>query len=250
MIKVGVADYGLNCWYGANYDYRDRFALLKETGFDGLERLEAKNADEAMQIAADARREGLGFGTCLAGTVMESLRYTAALGYSYMWTDPTPLANQNPLDVFCRKVNYQIEAAAHYGVKVGIHNHLGLLIEKEEQLDDFLVRCPGAGIVFDVGHMAGAGGDPMRVLERYFDRIVAVHMKDYVYKDKNAEVWHQRLRFCELGAGEMGELNLDLLKALKKKDYNGWIFVEHDTHLQDPKLDLAISREFMRRAGI
>ena len=25
LIKVGVADYGLNVWYGAVYDYRDRF---------------------------------------------------------------------------------------------------------------------------------------------------------------------------------------------------------------------------------
>ena len=35
-----------------------------------------------------------------------------------------------------------------------------------------------------------------------------------------------------------------------KKGYEGWVFVEHDTHLRDPLEDLAVSREFLRRAGI
>ena len=39
------------------------------------------------------------------------------------------------------------------------------------------------------------------------------------------------------------------LIGLKKIGYDGWVFVEHDTHLQDPFKDLAISREYLRKAG-
>ena len=248
MIKIGVADYGLNCWYGATYDYQDRFDLLKAAGYDGIERLEVSSAGDAVNIVADAKRNGLDFATCRGAKAMETLRWTAGLGMKYVWTDPVPL-NQ-PFDDFCRKVNAQIEVSKKYGIEVGIHNHLGLLVETEEQLDEFMEKCPKCKLIFDTGHMAGAYGDPLRVLDKYYDKLVAVHLKDYVIKDAEAKIWHQRLRFCELGGGVMGDLNLDILKEIIKRGYDKWIFVEHDTHLQDPLIDLKISREFIRRAGI
>ncbi len=258
MIKVGIADYGLNVWYGGMYDYRDRLGFAKKLGYDGVERLEAGTAEEAINGAAYARSEGLGFGTCLATTPANSLRFTAALGLKYMWVHASPAyLPSNPMETYCRKVNAQIEVAERYGVKVGVHNHMGLRVQTEEELDTFLANCPKAGIVFDVGHMAVAGGDILRITEKYFDRILTVHMKDYkimdkdyVYADRNKDDYTKWINFCELGAGEMGDLNLELLNLLKKKGYDGWIFVEHDHHKQDPAIDLAKSREFIRRAGI
>lgn len=32
MIKISVADYALNIWYGKLYDYCDRITTLKEPG--------------------------------------------------------------------------------------------------------------------------------------------------------------------------------------------------------------------------
>ena len=52
------------------------------------------------------------------------------------------------------------------------------------------------------------------------------------------------------GGGVMGDLNLDILKEIIKRGYDKWVFVEHDTHLQDPLIDLKTSREYIRRAGI
>lgn len=76
---------------------------------------------------------------------------------------------------------------------------------------------------------------------KYFDRIVAVHVKDYVFKDEAADEWHKRLRFCELGEGEMGDVNEKVIRLMAGKGYDGWIHVEHDTHLHDPEIDLKIS---------
>lgn len=246
MIKVGVADYGLNVWYGNLYDYRDRLEMLKELGYDGIERLEAKNQAEAVEIAADARRMGMDFGTCRAASAMETIRFSAAFCKTYIWVDAV---FQGDMDVYCRHVNYQTEAAAKYGLKVGLHNHLGY-VETSEQVETVLERCPDTGLLLDTAHLAAAGGDPLAFAEKYFDRLVAVHVKDYVYKDKDAENWWDRIRFCELGAGEMGDLNRQVLELLVKKGYEGWVYIEHDTHLQDPALDLKISRDYMRSCGI
>lgn len=246
MMKVGVADYGLNCWYGALYDYEQRFAMLKRVGYDGLERLEARSAAEAMEISAAARRQGLDFATCRGGTALETLRWSAALGKRYVWVE----TQDKDFSVFCRQVNDQIEAATAYGMQVALHNHLGLTVESQAQVDAFMTACPQARLLLDVGHLAAAGGDPVETVKRYADRLAAIHLKDYVYKDQSAQNWWDRLRFCELGAGEMGDCNAQIIETLKNIGYDGWLLVEHDTHLREPEEDLAISRAYIRQLGI
>ena len=59
MIKVGIADYGLNVWYGNMHDYEWRLAMLKNLGFDGIERLEAANAETALRYNALAHKMGM-----------------------------------------------------------------------------------------------------------------------------------------------------------------------------------------------
>ena len=48
----------------------------------------------------------------------------------------------------------------------------------------------------------------------------------------------------------MGDLSRQVLLKLQEKGYEGWIHVEHDTHLQEPAKDLKISRDYMRDCGI
>ena len=246
MIKIGVADYGLNVWYGGLYGYHDRLEMLKKLGYDGIERLDVRTHGELVEFAADAKHMGMEFSTCRGNSPVETLRWTAALGMKYIWADWT----SKDFDVFCRQTNSLIEAATKYRVRIGLHNHMGCVVETQDQLEEFLKRCPDSGIVLDTGHLAVAGGDPIEIINKYFDRLVTVHVKDYVYKEKNAENWFERIRFCELGAGEMGELNKEVIKLLIKKGYDKWIHVEHDTHLRDPEIDLKISRDYIKECGI
>lgn len=246
MIKIGVADYGLNCWDGALYDYSDRMAMLKSLGFSGIERLEARTEAEVVETAAAARRLGMGFATCRGGTAAETIKWSSALGYDYIWAE----SKSGELPVFCEQTRIQAEAAAEYGLKVSVHNHLGLAVESSEQLEEFLRQCPQCGLILDVGHLHAAGGDPLYIIDKYADRISAVHIKDYVIKDPNGQYWWDRIRFCELSAGEMGGLNTEILKSLKNVGYCGWIFVEHDTHLRNPAEDLAVSMKFIEKAGV
>ena len=246
MIKIGIADYGLNVLDGALYDYTDRLQMLKNLGYDGIERLEAKTQAEAIEFMANAKYMGMDFATCRATAMNETIRWTSALDKKYIWAD----SSAKDFETYCRQVNRQAEVAAKYGVKVGVHNHLGLVVETQAQVEEFLAKCPLCGLILDVGHLVAAGGDPLDIIEKYFDRIVAVHLKDFVYKDKEAKMWWDQLRFCELGAGEMGDLNKAIIKQLIEKNYQGWMFVEHDTHLRNPEIDLKISRDYIKDCGI
>ncbi len=249
MIKVGIADYGLNQWYGGMHDYEWRLNMLKEIGFDGIERLEAASPAKALEYNALAAKLGMGFATCRGLNAADTLEFSAGLGKKYVWINPPA----SDFDTYCRQANHHAELAAQYGIKVGVHNHLGFPVENQDQLEEFLKRCPDCGMVFDIGHLHAAGGDPAYIAQKYFDRILTVHFKDYVIKDESisiAQNWQARLRFCEVGGGVMGDVARDVAAVLLKNNYDGWVMVEHDTHLQDPKIDLKISRDYLKNCGI
>ena len=64
-MKFGVADYGLNVWYGGLYDLESRLQNLRELGFEGIERLEANGSGDALIKVALCRWCGMDFSTCL-----------------------------------------------------------------------------------------------------------------------------------------------------------------------------------------
>ena len=134
---------------------------------------------------------------------------------------------------------------------MGLHNHLGSLVESQKELEEFLARCPECGMILDTAHLAAADGDCLAIVDKYPDRIVSVHLKDWLVTNPEIGLdrWSQRGRFCELGGGNIGLDNRAILKSLVAVGYDGWVFVEHDTHLQDPLKDLAISRQYIRDAG-
>lgn len=247
-MKIGIAAYGLDVWRGGRFSSELTYRELKSIGYDGIENLSAANPDELIGAALELRRMGMDFATVSAPKIETSIKWCCAMGKRYVWTN---VAGTNDLDLFCRYVNEQIRATDEYGIKTALHNHLGSVVETQEQLDRFMEKCPGAYLILDTAHLAGAGGDVIGTINRYHDRIISYHAKDFVYTDKSQSDWYKRLRFCGLGRGEMGELNADAVKLLTGYGYDEWILVEHDTHLREPMLDYADSREFLRsHAGI
>ena len=77
-------------------------------------------------------------------------------------------------------------ASSKYGIKAVLHNHLGTRVESQDELERFLTNCPDAGMVFDTGHLAGAGGNVIEITEKYSERIISLHVKDFVYKNKES----------------------------------------------------------------
>lgn len=246
-MQFGIADYGMTVWDGGNYDAEQRWTDLLSIGYTGIERLYANSAEETVQKAARMRRLGMGFGTVLGPTAELSIQWSAAFGKSYIWTN----VSGTDFDTFCRQVNLQAAACQRWGIQVALHNHLGSLVESQAQLEEFLARCPGCGLILDTAHLAAAGGDCVSIVNKYADRLTAIHLKDWLEMkpEIGLERWWERGRFCELGAGNIGLDNAAVMLALVKVGYHGWVFVEHDTHFREPLLDLAVSRKYLHDAG-
>jgi len=240
-----VADYGLGVWYGGLYDLGERLEAVRGIGYDGLERLPAHTEADAVEGAATFRRLGMSFATVLAPTAELCIRWSAAFGCSYVWT----AAPGRDLETFCRQVNAQAAAAAGWGVRVACHNHMGTVVESQAEVEAFLEQCPTVGLVLDTAHLAAVGGDPVAIVRRYPERLLQIHLKDWI-AEREAEAWHERGRFCELGAGNIGLDNAAVVRALLEVGYAGPIAVEQDTHLGDPLADLAVSRRLLADLGL
>ena len=245
-MKFGVADYGMNVWYGGLYDIEERLLNLKELGFNGTERLEAASEADAIQKAALYRKLGMDFSTCRGPNIQATIQWTAALGKKYTWMTPGQLDRKIDFDLFCRRSNDLVKSCKRYGITAAIHNHMHQRVENQQELEDFLAAVPEAGIVFDTGHLSMAGGNPVEIVKKYHKRICVMHLKDVFLTGETREDGIKDYRFCELGAGNNGFSNAPVIEALLEVGWDGWIHIEHDKHLRDPLVDLKTSIDFVK----
>ena len=245
--KLGVADYGMDVWYGGCWNLEERLALLKSIGIDGIEWLKGATEAEAIRNASLFHRMGMDFVSCNMANPELTMRCASAFGKEYVWFT-VPCTRNIPFEDYCRRCNAFVKAAEKYNLKAALHNHLGTCIENQDELEKFMKVVPGAALLLDIAHLHAAGGDCVRTVQKYHDRIVAVHFKDIFYKDLNVglDTWWDRLRFCELGGGNAGLDYEAIAKELQKYNYDKWVLIEHDTHLREPELDLKVSADILK----
>jgi inosose dehydratase len=247
-MRIGVAEYGMNLWCGGIYDLEDRLRGLKAAGYDGIEDLGAVSPSDAFHKSALCRKLGMDFSVCNGPNAETTLRWTVALGGSYVKVS----ADGRDFDSFCRNAERQGQLCRQWGMPVALHNHLDTWVETQKQVEEFLARCPSCGLELDTAHFALADGDSVDIITRHPDRIIALHIKDWLVTrpELGRDQWINRGRFCELGAGNIGLDNAAICRALVDAGFDGWLHVEQDTHLRDPLQDLAVSRQFLRDLGL
>lgn len=244
-MKIGVADWGLFVWNGGLYDYEDRIEMVRGLGFDGLERIYPKSPEDALNKVAFLKKRGMSFATCNNSDHELAIKWTAALGGEYIWAEGM---NRNSFEIYLRQVDKLTRAAEKYGVKVAVHNHLGSLAETQEQVETVLRECPKVNLLFDTGHLAVAGGDVRYIADKYYDRIVSYHLKGWQTSDKPDDpIWSNRGYFCGLAQGDFFIDNEYVFKNAVRKNFGGWVMIEHDTHKREPELDLAESMAVLRK---
>jgi inosose dehydratase len=147
---------------------------------------------------------------------------------------------------------------AETGLQTVFHHHCAGYVETPDEIARLLdLTDRGAiGLVFDTGHYAyGAGNcDVLQGLERYWDRIRYVHLKDCspaVATQARTEGWDyfEALRhgvFCELGKG--GVDFPAVLRWLKETAYDGYVLVEQDVlpGMGSPRESARRNREYLQ----
>jgi sugar phosphate isomerase/epimerase len=115
-----------------------------------------------------------------------------------------------------------------YGIRLGIHNHGGKhWLGSSEALSYVFGRCSSRiGLCLDTAWAADSGEDYLAWVEKFADRIVNVHLKDFVFfRDRRHE---------DVVIGT-GNLKLDALDAaLAKIGYQGPLVIEYEGDASNP----------------
>jgi inosose dehydratase len=152
-----------------------------------------------------------------------------------------PKLSEDEIKAYARKMTAFGEWCAEQGMPLSYHHHMAAAIETEPELDMFMKHSgEGIPLLFDAGHMAFAGGDVMRVIDKHHKRITHVHTKDVRMDvidrlDRSSESF---LDAVVKGAFTVpGDGSLDfaaIVGRLASHGYEGWFVVEAE---QDPKIN-------------
>jgi inosose dehydratase len=130
---------------------------------------------------------------------------------------------------------------ADIGMLLGFHNHMNSLGERPEEVDWIFegVDPRFAKLELDVAHCLQGGGDPVKMMTSYSDRLLFMHLKDVrtftppPTTDGSAATPPKNYQFVELGHG-----CVDLpaiFAAIEKIKYRGWAIVELDAVPDPPR---------------
>ena len=143
--------------------------------------------------------------------------------------------------------------SADLGVSVAYHNHMHSLGERADEVDRILDAADSkyVKLLLDVAHYVEGGGDAVKAIEKYRDRLLFLHIKD-VQTVSPGSASKNPYRFVELGRGRV-----DLpavFAALERVKFRGWLIVELDGNpdaARSPKESALINREYLeKRIGL
>jgi inosose dehydratase len=132
---------------------------------------------------------------------------------------------------------------ADLGIPLGYHNHMGSLSEKPEELDQIMSASDPryVKLELDIAHYFQGGGDPVKAIEKFGDRLLFLHIKDV--ERVSASVY----RFVELGRGLVDVPAV--FDSLNKVGFRGWAVVELDDvpeNAHSPKEAAAANKEYLQ----
>jgi sugar phosphate isomerase/epimerase len=178
----------------------------------------------------------------------ESMKFLADFGSNHLVVFPPDVVTSTPISPgsfreMCERCNQIGELAGEIGFTAGLHNHLGSMVQTQEQVDRFMSMTDPKlfGLSPDTAHLHLAGCDVVGTLDRYKARIHFLDYKDARWTTPTQD-WVQpngtvlpkdsaEARFLasiyDLGDGEIDFPACH--RVLKSIRYRGWVCVDLDT---------------------
>ena len=139
---------------------------------------------------------------------------------------------------------------ADIGIALTYHNHMNTLSQMPLNLDLILANSDPkyVKLELDVAHSASGGGDPAKQILQYHDRLLFLHLKDYIDLPGASSKAKYPFKWVELGNGKVDFPAV--FAALNKVKFAGWGVVELD-HTVSPdvsaKQSAAISKAYLEQ---
>jgi inosose dehydratase len=255
--EMVAAGYNATEW-GMNME-RDAAKLLADLqqrnlqilgGFVGLELRNRERRDKEIVRALEIGRffQSIGAPYLIAADSGDDRRRSEA-GH----VDPNGALTKDQWDSLATGLNDLARELAPMGIKVVFHNHVGTYVETEPETARLLEETDPALVSWclDCGHLAYGGGDTLRALEQYGNRVGYVHIKDVdgqVLQKSRENGWSfaQALKsyiFAPLGEG-IARVP-EVIDSLRQAGYTGWVVIEQDTTPDDPTKVAAKNRDYL-----
>jgi len=255
--EMVAAGYNATEW-GMNME-RDAAKLLADLqqrnlqilgGFVGLELRNREKRDKEILRALEIGRffQSIGAPYLIAADSGDDRRRSEA-GH----VDPNGALTKDQWNSLATGLNDLARELAPLGIKVVFHNHVGTYVETEPETARLLEETDPALVSWclDCGHLAYGGGDTLRALEKYGNRVGYVHIKDVdeqVLQKSRENGWSfaQALKsyiFAPLGEG-IARVP-EVIDSLRQAGYTGWVVIEQDTTPDDPTKVAAKNRDYL-----
>lgn len=158
---------------------------------------------------------------------------TPVFGHKYVM-------NEEEWNTLCTGLNKLGKIAKEeYDISLTFHHHMGTVVQTAEETKRLMEGTDPeyVSLLFDSGHFAYCGEDPVAMVTKYVNRIKHVHLKD-IRPDVVAKVKAEDMSFLAgVRAGAFtipGDGCVDfksIFKVLEDADYEGYMVVEAE---QDP----------------
>lgn len=141
-------------------------------------------------------------------------------------------------ELFASRLTELAELMREAGMRLAYHHHMGTVIQTEDEVSRLMEACgPAVELLLDTGHLTFAGGDAVRIAERYAPRIAHLHCKD-IRDTVLRRVLNADCSFLEAVLQGVftvpGDGCIDyaaVFAPLRKHGYEGWLVIEAE---QDP----------------
>ncbi len=140
---------------------------------------------------------------------------------------------------YCKKINEVGKRLEDEQMPLAYHHHMGTVIQSHEDTVRLMQETnDSVKLTIDTGHMLFAGGNSLKIIKDFKEKIAHVHCKDMrenILKKSLTNDYSFRQAFLEGAFTVPGDGCIDykpILKELKSNNYKGWLVVEAE---QDPK---------------
>ena len=164
---------------------------------------------------------------------VRNAQFVKAVGGRYLQvTDSARPKNGKPEAADFKQLGHVLseigKRANDLGIPVGYHNHMGSLGEAPDEVDLIMDAADPRYIKLelDIAHYQQGGGDPVKAIRKYRDRLLFLHIKD-VESLATSDSRGRAYRFVELGKGRVDLKSV--FATLKEVNFGGWAVVELDS---------------------
>jgi len=178
-------------------------------------------------------------------------KYTHDAGGLYLQlidAKPKRAITADDYNILGRRLTEIGKRSADLGVQLGYHNHMGTIGQAPDEVDRVLSASDPryVKLELDIAHYLQAGGDAVKAIQKYRDRLLFMHIKDVESIPKEQSSRGRDFRFVELGRGRVDVPAA--FKALHDVGFRGWAIVELDAvpdPARSPKDAALISKNYL-----